>query len=248
MYTTRPAGSTRSSARAGRWAALDASMTASKGGPAGCPPSRRGRSPAPAGSPASSSSDRAGAPRPRRRARTWRPAGRWCPGRGPAPGPRAPGRRPRRSAGRCRPARPGRRAPDRPCPAAGAARRPEPPAARPGRPVVHRERLPPAGSRTRAGVPAGSGGSTPSPSMVSPITRRPTQPGSARPDRGHRAAPLVTGPHREARVALVQVGHLPGEELDVGAAYADPLDRDDRLAREPAPASAPPAPRTHPAR
>ena len=38
-------------------------------------------------------------------------------------------------------------------------------------------------------------------------------------------------PHRVRGVALVQVGHLAGEELDVGAAHADPLDVDDDLAR-----------------
>ena len=37
--------------------------------------------------------------------------------------------------------------------------------------------------------------------------------------------------HRIAGVALMQVGHLAGEHLDVGAADAGPLDVDHHLAR-----------------
>ena len=40
--------------------------------------------------------------------------------------------------------------------------------------------------------------------------------------RRHRAAPLVPEPHRVSGVALVQVCHLAGEELDVGAADTRP--------------------------
>ena len=36
---------------------------------------------------------------------------------------------------------------------------------------------------------------------------------------------------REVRVALLDVGHLAGVELDVGAADADALDVDEQLAR-----------------
>ena len=50
------------------------------------------------------------------------------------------------------------------------------------------------------------------------------------PDRGHGAAPFVAEPHRVRRVALVQVGHVAGEELDVGPAYAGPLDVHHHLA------------------
>ena len=49
-------------------------------------------------------------------------------------------------------------------------------------------------------------------------------------DAGDRARPLVPEAHRVGRVPLVQVGHLAGEELHVGAADADPLDVDDDLA------------------
>ena len=71
----------------------------------------------------------------------------------------------------------------------------------------------------------------PSPSIVSPMTRRPSQTSvHAGADRGHPAGPLVAQPHRVAGVALVQVGHLAGEELDVGAADADPLDVHHHLA------------------
>ena len=52
-------------------------------------------------------------------------------------------------------------------------------------------------------------------------------------DRATRAAPLVAEPHRVGGVALVQVGHLAGEELHVGAADADPR----RRRRRPAPAA-----------
>ena len=48
-------------------------------------------------------------------------------------------------------------------------------------------------------------------------------------DRAHDAHPLVAEPQREVRVTLVQVGHLAGEELDVGAADADAMDVDDDL-------------------
>jgi hypothetical protein len=50
-------------------------------------------------------------------------------------------------------------------------------------------------------------------------------------DGGHHPGPLVAEAHRKPRVTLVQVGHLTGEELDVGAADPDPLDVDDRLTR-----------------
>ena len=64
------------------------------------------------------------------------------------------------------------------------------------------------------------------------MTRRPTQrvvdPVT---DLDHYTAPLVTEPHRELGVAVMQVGHLTGEELDVGATDTDPLDVDHHLAR-----------------
>ena len=68
--------------------------------------------------------------------------------------------------------------------------------------------------------------------MVSPVTRRPTQRVvDAVTDLDHHAAPLVSEPHRELGLAVVQVGHLAGEELDVGATDADPVDVDHDLAR-----------------
>ena len=50
-------------------------------------------------------------------------------------------------------------------------------------------------------------------------------------DAGDRAGPLVADPHRVARLAGVQVGHVAGEELHVGAAHARAFDVDDDLAR-----------------
>ena len=41
--------------------------------------------------------------------------------------------------------------------------------------------------------------------------------------------PLVSEPHRIFGVALMQVGHLTGEELNVGAAHTDAFDVDDDL-------------------
>ena len=51
----------------------------------------------------------------------------------------------------------------------------------------------------------------------------------AGPDRRHDAAPLVAEPHRERGLAVVQIAHLAGEELDVGAADPDPLHVDHHL-------------------
>src|SRR3954447_5595210 len=48
-------------------------------------------------------------------------------------------------------------------------------------------------------------------------------------DRGDPAAPLVPRPQGIGGVARLQVGQLPGEQLDVRAAHADPLDVDDHL-------------------
>jgi hypothetical protein len=48
--------------------------------------------------------------------------------------------------------------------------------------------------------------------------------------RGDGPAPFVARAHRVPGVALSQVGHLAGEELDVGAAHAGPLDVDHGLA------------------
>ena len=59
----------------------------------------------------------------------------------------------------------------------------------------------------------------PDPSVIDPVT-----------DLDHDSAPLVTEPHREPGMAFVQVGHLAGEELDVGTTDTDPLDVDDHLA------------------
>ena len=60
-----------------------------------------------------------------------------------------------------------------------------------------------------------------------------TQPGGvhAVPDGRHPARPLMPEPQRVGGVALVEVRHLPGEELDVGAADPHPLHVNDRLAR-----------------
>src|SRR4051794_32047080 len=48
--------------------------------------------------------------------------------------------------------------------------------------------------------------------------------------RGHGAAPFVAQPDREVRVSLMEVRHLSGEELDVGAADPDAVHRDYGLA------------------
>jgi hypothetical protein len=59
-----------------------------------------------------------------------------------------------------------------------------------------------------------------------------TEPGcvNAVPDGGDRAHPLVTEPHRELGESVVQVLHLAGVKLDVGAADAGALDVDDDTA------------------
>jgi hypothetical protein len=51
------------------------------------------------------------------------------------------------------------------------------------------------------------------------------------PDRADHAGPLVPDADRVGRLTGVQVGHLAGEELRVGAAHPAPLDVDDDLAR-----------------
>jgi hypothetical protein len=51
------------------------------------------------------------------------------------------------------------------------------------------------------------------------------------PGRGHHAAPLVPRPDREPRLALAEVGQLPGEQLDVGPADPGPPDVDHDLPR-----------------
>jgi hypothetical protein len=50
-------------------------------------------------------------------------------------------------------------------------------------------------------------------------------------DGADRPGPLMPEPQRVRGVALLQVSHLAGKELDVGAAYADPLDVDNHLPR-----------------
>lgn len=49
-------------------------------------------------------------------------------------------------------------------------------------------------------------------------------------DGGYPSAPLVPEAHRAGSVSLVQVGHLAGEQLHIGAAPTDALDVDDHLA------------------
>ncbi len=67
--------------------------------------------------------------------------------------------------------------------------------------------------------------------MVSPVTREPIHALiDPSPHDDHLAAPLVAEAHRVARVTLIEIGHLTGEELDVGAAHADTGDVDDDLA------------------
>jgi hypothetical protein len=56
------------------------------------------------------------------------------------------------------------------------------------------------------------------PARVDPLARRRDGPG-----------PLVAEPDRELGVAVVEVGHLAGEELDIGPAHPGPLDIDDDL-------------------
>ena len=57
-------------------------------------------------------------------------------------------------------------------------------------------------------------------------------PGRVNPLAGRRdgPGPLVAEPDRELGVAVVEVGHLAGEELDIGPAHPGPLDVDDGLA------------------
>ena len=63
------------------------------------------------------------------------------------------------------------------------------------------------------------------------MTRRPSHVGvDARPERRDHTAPLVPEAHRVVGVSLVQVGHLAGPELHVGAAHTDSVDVDDDLA------------------
>ena len=70
----------------------------------------------------------------------------------------------------------------------------------------------------------------PQPSMVSPVTRRPRHAASTpAPTVATTPDPLVAQPHRIRGVTLVQVGHLAGEELDVGTADPDPVDVDHHL-------------------
>ena len=52
-----------------------------------------------------------------------------------------------------------------------------------------------------------------------------------RTDCRHRSHPLVPKPHRELRMAIVEVLHVTGEELNISAADTSPLDVDDHLAR-----------------
>ena len=84
-------------------------------------------------------------------------------------------------------------------------------------------------------TPVGQRGQLPQPSIVSPVTRRPSHAASPSLDPAPSAttepAPLVAEPHRVGRMPLVQVGHLAGEELDVGAAHAHALDFHDHLSR-----------------
>ena len=175
-----------------------------------------------------------GGPRRRRRGRTSRPAGRWSPDRAPATGPRRAVRRPPRPAGRCRPARPAPR--DRVDgvgqPVQRADRNGELLGEGAGPSAADADLLPVL--RTRAGGPAGSAGRCRRPAWCRPSPGgRPTRVDARRPPRPP-CRPLVAEPHRVGGVALVQIGHLAGEELHVGAAHADPLHVDDGLARMPA--------------
>jgi hypothetical protein len=52
-----------------------------------------------------------------------------------------------------------------------------------------------------------------------------------RTDGGHCAAPFVTRAQRETRLALLEIGQLPGEKLDIGAADSHPVNIDHHLAR-----------------
>ena len=165
---------------------------------------------------------RAGAPRRPRPGRT-RPTSRPI-----VPGPRTSSavppaaRRPRGPrAARCRPARPARRQRRRPRPAAPCSARTgtascsaSAPGQPPRMPISNR-------SAQTLCRPRRQRSQCPQPSIVSPVTRRPSQAASTpSPTRRHDAAPLVPEPQRVAGVSLVQVGHLAGEELDVGAAHA----------------------------
>jgi hypothetical protein len=47
----------------------------------------------------------------------------------------------------------------------------------------------------------------------------------------HHARPLMTEAHRIGRMPRVEIGHLAGEELNIGAADSNPFDMDDDLAR-----------------
>ncbi len=48
---------------------------------------------------------------------------------------------------------------------------------------------------------------------------------------GDGAGPLMTEAHRIRRMPRVEIGHLAGEELDIGAADSNPIDVDDDLPR-----------------
>ena len=65
---------------------------------------------------------------------------------------------------------------------------------------------------------------------------------------GDGARPLMTEAHRIGRMPGVEIGHLAGEELDVGAADSHPFDVDDDLARRRPPVPARPVPNPLPAR
>ena len=122
------------------------------------------------------------------------------------------------------------------------------PAARPGRRATRRGCRSRSGPRTRA-APA-QAAAAPAAAEHGVAGDPPADPGlvDAVADGGDGPAPLVPEPHRVFGVALVQVGHLAGEELHVGAAHTDPLDVDHDLARRRRPGARRPAPRTGGAR
>src|ERR1700677_2073242 len=186
IYTTRPEGSTRSRARAGRCGALDASITASNGTIGTV-----------------SSSQVCSKPRPRAKARD----GSVLPSRCTS----APAAR--KNMAVSRPIVPG---PSTRTPSPGQAAGPAvgDPDFLPARTdVLLTATAPPAGAVAEHGVahdpaadPAGIDAGT---------------------DGRHPACPLVTESHRIGRMPVVQVGHLAGKELHVGAADSDALHIDD---------------------
>ena len=232
MYTTRRPGSTRSSARAGRSAEFEASMTASQRQPGQV-----------GGRPRAVHAELGGeVDRPPVRPRTCTSApcasANIAASRPMVPGPRTSSRSPGRSAA---PQTERRALPPGSTSAPAASSMPSGSAMQRG--DRHGQLLGQRAGEAAADadlaavlahvVPAVPAALAPAAAEHGVAGDAPAQPAriDAVADRADRPAPLVPEPHRVRGVALLQVSHLAGEELDVGAAHADPLDVDDHLPR-----------------